>query len=108
MHMRGFPQRPISPMDPSDAHETNPLQGYFEWQVTTFMLAHDLSEPITPGPGAEDQANGRRRATELEVSNMVRNLLPKEMLDESAEWDREVMTMITRATLKRAAEIAGV
>ena len=31
-----------------DHDEDNPLQGYFDWQVTTLMLAHDLSNPI-PG-----------------------------------------------------------
>lgn len=94
-------------MDPHD-HENNPLQGYFEWQVTTFMLAYDLNDPIIPGPDEEEQANRRRRAVEIEVSDMVKAILPRELLeDETAQWTRDTMTTITRATLKRAAEIAG-
>ena len=33
----------------TDAHtndDTNPLQGYYEWQITTLMLAYDLVEPV--------------------------------------------------------------
>ena len=94
-------------MDSHD-HENNPLQGYFEWQVTTFMLAYDLVDPIQPGPDEEQQANRRRREIEIEVSEMVKGLLPKRLLeDETAEWDRDIMTAITRATLRRANEIAG-
>lgn len=86
-------------------HETNPLQGYFEWQVTTLMLAYDLSDPIHD----EKAANARRRRIELEVGELSRAALPKQLLeDEHAAWDPSVMPAITRATLKRAAEIAGV
>ena len=27
-------------------HSTNPLQSYFDWQVTTIMLARDLVESM--------------------------------------------------------------
>lgn len=85
-------------------HETNPLQGYFEWQVTTLMLAYDLSDPIHD----EKAANARRRRIELEVGELSRAALPKHLLeDEHAPWDPSVMPGITRATLQRAAEIAG-
>lgn len=91
--------------DPSADHSTNPLQGYFEWQVTTLMLAYDLSDPIHD----EEAANARRRRIELEVGELSRAVLPKELLeDEHAQWDPSIMPAITRATLKRAAEIAGV
>ncbi len=90
--------------DASANHETNPLQGYFEWQVTTLMLAYDLVDPIHD----EEAANGRRRRIELEVGELSRAALPKELLeDEHAAWDPSIMPGITRATLRRAAEIAG-
>lgn len=89
----------------SDAHaqhEDNPLQGYFEWQVTTLMLAYDLVDPIHD----EQAANRRRREIEMEVGELSRAALPRELLeDPQAQWDPSIMPRVTRATLKRAFEI---
>lgn len=91
----------------SEQHEDNPLQGYYEWQVTTLMLAHDLADPI-PSEQA-DRAEQRRERIYDEVRDLVMGLLPQQYKDDpSLDWPPELMMQITRATLKRAAEIAGV
>ena len=85
--------------------EANPLQGYFDWQVTTLMLAYDLDAPLA-GAG-EDAVQKRRRQVEQEVREMVLALLPEKFKhDPELEWPPDLMMRITRKTLARAAEIA--
>jgi len=101
----------MSEMDPNNPpggqSETsdNPLQGYFEWQVTTLLLARDLAEPV--GRGDAEAIEARRRAAEAEVSELTLAVVPDVYKnDPSLDWPPEVMMAITRATLKRAAELA--
>ncbi|MEM1444705.1 MAG: hypothetical protein AAGF84_01490 [Planctomycetota bacterium] len=84
----------------------NPLQGYFDWQVNTLMLAYDLAEPIA---GADEQTHQRRRAdVEDEVRRFSLAVVPEVYRnDASLEWPPDVMMDITRATLLRAAQVAG-
>lgn len=90
-----------------DHEEENPLQGYFDWQVTTLMLAHDLVDPIS---GADEQTHHERRhKVEDEVRVLTLGLLPEEYKhDATLDWPAELMMSITRETLRRAALIAGV
>lgn len=85
--------------------EENPLQAYFDWQVTTVMLAHDLVDPLPPeDPDAHEE---RRKAIELEVSELSKAQFPEELLnDPSKPWPRDLMRKITQATLARAHELA--
>jgi hypothetical protein len=86
--------------------QSNPLQGYFEWQVTTLLLAYDLAEPIERGD--DDTAQQRRSQVEGEVSELTLNQLPQRYRDNpELDWPRDVMMAITRATLNRAVAIAG-
>jgi len=87
--------------------DDNPLQGYFDWQVTTLMLAHDLVNPI---PGDDDEAHHQRRhQVEDEVRALTLGVLPEKYKhDASLQWSPELMMTITRATLKQAARIAGI
>ena len=87
--------------------QEGPLQGYYEWQVTTLLLAYDLSDPITPGD--DERIEQRRDDVAEEVGRMVRGMLPQEYLDNpEKDFPPELMMQITRATLQRAAEIAGI
>jgi hypothetical protein len=93
------------------AHEhdeqANPLQGYYEWQVTTLMLAYDLVQPIARG--AASQVQQRRQDIEREVSDMVLQLIPEQYKQNpDLDWPPQLMMRITRATLQRAAEIAKI
>jgi len=86
--------------------QTNPLQGYYEWQVTTLLLAYDLAKPVARGD--DETAQARRAQVEGEVSELTLNQLPQRYKDNpELDWPAEVMMTITRATLQRASEIAG-
>ena len=79
---------------------------YYDWQVSTLMLAYDVVEPLS----REDEAGlGRRqRAVEEELHRMVQAVLPEEYRrDPAREFPPEVVVMLTRATLRRAGEIVG-
>ncbi|MEM9751846.1 MAG: hypothetical protein AAF916_00505 [Planctomycetota bacterium] len=89
------------------AHEPdNPLQGYFDWQVNTLMLAYDLTQPIG---GADEETHRRRRAdVEDEVRRFSLAVVPEVYRsDPGLDWPPDVMMDITRATLLRAAQVAG-
>lgn len=84
--------------------EQNPLQGYFDWQVTTIMLAYDILDPLARNE--EEAAEDRRKKIEEEVSQMTLAVVPDEFkYDTESPWPPEVMMLITRTTILRAAEI---
>lgn len=86
--------------------EDNPLQGYFDWQVTTLMLARDLADPLPAGDEASHHQ--RRHQIEDEVRTLTLGILPEQFKhDATLDWPPELMMTITRATLKQAAKIAG-
>ncbi|MEM8737339.1 MAG: hypothetical protein AAGG38_02525 [Planctomycetota bacterium] len=89
-----------------DPESENALQGYFDWQVTTLMLAYDLRDPVDArSPEAGEK---RRRSVEEEVRKMTLAVVPDIYLkDPSLDWPPELMMTITRTTLLRAAEVAG-
>lgn len=87
--------------------EDNPLQGYFDWQVTTLMLAHDLTDPIPAGQ--DDAHHQRRHQVEGEVRTLTLGILPEQFKhDATLAWSPELMMSITRETLKTASRIAGI
>lgn len=82
------------------------LQGYFDWQVTTLMLAYDLNDPVD----ATDPRAGehRRRSVEEEVRRITLEVVPDIYQDDPGlDWPPDLMMTITRTTLKHAADIAG-
>ncbi len=86
--------------------DDNPLQGYFDWQVTTLLLAYDLVDPISgDDPKAIEQ---RRTETEQEVREFSLTVVPEMYLnDPTLDWPPEVMMAITRATFDRLNQITG-
>lgn len=88
-------------------HADNPLQSYYEWQVTTLMLAYDLADPVPRTQ--KHRVEQRRTQVEDEVRDLSLAIIPAEYKDNpNLDWPPEVMMQITRATLKRAAELADV
>lgn len=86
--------------------EENPLQGYFDWQVTTLMLAHDLADPL---PAGDEEAHHQRRyKVEEQVRALSLGVLPEQYKhDANLSWPPELMMALTRETLKTANKIAG-
>lgn len=85
----------------------NPLQGYYDWQVNTLMLAYDLHDPLRSG---DEEAHRKRRAgVEDEVRRLTLAVVPDVYKnDATLDWPPDVMMDITRATLLRSAQLAGV
>lgn len=92
--------------DQTDMADSAEAMGYYDWQVQTLMLAHDLNKPIRTGN--EAAAEKRRNEVELELREMVLDLLPADFKDNPGrDFTPDILMRITQATLKRATEIAG-
>lgn len=80
---------------------------YFDWQVSTLMLAYDVNDPI---PRQDDQRIAdRQRQVEREIHDMAQATIPPAYKDNpELEFPPAVVMLLTRATLKRAAELVGV
>lgn len=86
--------------------DDNPLQGYFDWQVTTLLLAYDLADPV-PADAAQ-AIEERRTKTEQEVRDLSLAVIPEPYkADPTLDWPPEVMMAITRATFERVNQITG-
>lgn len=88
----------------AQADPDNPLQGYYDWQITTLMLAYDLVDPIDGSN--EDAVHDRRAQVENEVRELSLQQVPPEyQADETLDWPPTILANITRATFRRAVEI---
>jgi hypothetical protein len=79
---------------------------YYDWQVSTLMLAYDVAEPI----GRDDDAkqNQRQQAVEKELQRMVHEVIPEEYRNNpDREFPPQVVMLLTRAVLQRAGRIVG-
>jgi hypothetical protein len=79
---------------------------YFDWQVSTLMLAYDVAQPL-----ARDDEKGqaeREQAVQRELYALVRAILPKNYLENpQTDFPPETVVMLTRGTIARAAQILG-
>jgi hypothetical protein len=79
---------------------------YFDWQVSTLMLAYDVAQPL-----ARDDEKGqaeREQHVQRELYALVRAILPKSYLDNpQADFPPEIVVTLTRGTIARAAQIMG-
>ena len=88
------------------AHDDNPLQGYYDWQVTTLMLAYDLTDPLPSD--SEDAHRARRTQVEEEVRRISLDAIPDEYkTNPDLDWPPKVMMALTRATFARVRAITG-
>ena len=87
------------------AHEAT--HSYFDWQVSTLMLAYDVVDPI---PRTEDRKIAeRQQRVEQEIHDIAQASIPPAYKDNPAlEFPPAVVMLLTKATLKRAAAVAGV
>jgi hypothetical protein len=85
---------------------SEPTHSYYDWQVSTLMLAYDAIEPLA----RDDEARLARRQQQVEeeLHRMVHAVLPEDYRrDPQREFPPEVVVMLTRATLRRAGQILG-
>jgi len=89
---------------PQSGHE--PTHSYYDWQVSTLMLAYDAVEPL-----ARDDVPAlaqREEHVQRELYELVHDTLPREYLDNpQSDFPPGIVTLLTRATLRRALEICG-
>ncbi|MDB5327714.1 MAG: hypothetical protein JWM57_3283 [Phycisphaerales bacterium] len=80
---------------------------YFDWQVSTLMLAYDVVDPI---PRSEDRRIAeRQRDVEKEIHDLAQATIPPAYkANPNLDFPPAVVMLLTRATLKRAVEITGV
>ncbi len=77
---------------------------YYDWQISTLMLAYDVVEPIDRNDTA--RLAEREQQVREELREMVHAVLPRDYLDNpQAEFPPEIVMLLTRATLQRASAI---
>jgi hypothetical protein len=79
---------------------------YYDWQVSTLLLAYDVIDPI----GRDDTArlNVRQAEVEKELHEMAHRVIPPAYRDHpQMEFPPAVVMLLTRATLARANQIIG-
>ena len=87
--------------------ESHGTHSYHDWQVSTLMLAYDAAEPLSRDDVEAQQQ--RQRRCELEVRDIALSVIPEDFQsDPSREFPAALVIQMTKATLARAAVIAGI
>jgi hypothetical protein len=93
----------LHPTD-GEAMSESTTHSYYDWQVSTLMLAMDVVHPLR----RDDlkSLEEREKRVQVELRDMVHRTLPKSYLDNpEEEFPPAIVAMLTRATLKMASEI---
>jgi hypothetical protein len=80
---------------------------YYDWQVSTLLLAYDAADPIA----RHDQAKlaQRQQAVEEELHQIAHAAITEDYRQNpQKEFPPEIIIAMTRATMTRAAEILGI
>ncbi len=89
------------------ADEQSGTHSYYDWQVSTLMLAYDAVEPLSRDDIAGQQK--RAQACEEEVRKIALAVIPEDFKrDQNREFPPELVVEMTRTTLRRAAHIVGI
>lgn len=79
---------------------------YLDWQISTLMLAHDVVEPLPREDVARQAA--RQQSVEREVHDLAMAVIPQSYRENpQADFPPEIVMLLTKATIRRAAEISG-
>jgi len=79
---------------------------YFEWQCATLMYAYDVLEPLSRND--EDALARRRQRVEQDVYALFVATVPEDIRnDPTRDFSADIVMNLTRATLRKACEIAG-
>jgi hypothetical protein len=86
------------------AEETH---SYLDWQISTLMLAYDVVDPLPRN--ADKLLAEREEKVRYELRDLMLASVPKDYLDNpERDLPPDVVKILTRATLRRAVQIAGV
>lgn len=78
-----------------------PSHSYYDWQMSTLLLAYDAIEPISRDDVKAQME--RESKVDRELYELVHATLPQSYKDNpSAEFPPEIVMLLTRATLDRA------
>lgn len=79
---------------------------YYDWQVSTLMLAYDVVQPLRRDD--DQRQNERQQDVEKELQEMVNRVIPEEYRrNPEKEFPPKVVMLLTRAVLERSARIVG-
>jgi hypothetical protein len=79
---------------------------YYDWQVSTLLLAYDAVEPLRRDD--VEALAARQQKVELELHDMAHAILPEDYRNNpQRDFPPEVVVAFTKATLRRAATIVG-
>jgi len=99
-----FGNRRSFPDNPRMADATH---SYFDWQVSTLMLAYDVIDPLPRSD--HKRINDRQTKVEQEIQELAQRVIPPAYRDHpEMEFPPAVVMLLTRATIGRAAEVMGV
>ena len=90
----------------SDTAHGDGTHSYYDWQVSTLMLAHDVVRPLSRHDAAGQQK--RMGECEREVREVAMSVIPPDFQrDPGRELPPDIIVAMTKATLRRASEIVG-
>lgn len=79
---------------------------YYDWQVSTLMLAYDVVDPLPRD--AEKKISARQASVEEEVRDLAHKTIPQTYRDNpQLEFPPAIVVLLTKATITRAAAIMG-
>ena len=85
----------------------NGTHGYLDWQISTLMLARDVRQPLSRDD--HEAQEKRQRQCELEARDIALSVIPADFQsDPSKEFPPRLVMEMTKATLARAAILAGI
>ena len=79
---------------------------YFDWQVSTLMLAYDVVDPIARSD--DKRHNERQTQVHQEIHDLAQATIPDAYKhNPELDFPPAVVILLTKATLKRANQIVG-
>ena len=90
----------------SEPNQESGTHSYFDWQVSTLMLAYDVVEPIPRKDTA--RLTKRQQGVEVELRDIAHAVIPAAYRENpQLDFPPSIVVLLTRATIKRAVEIIG-
>ncbi len=80
---------------------------YLDWQISTLLLAHDAASPLSRDD--VERLTAREKSVHLEIHELALATIPQSYRENpESDFPAEIVVLLTRATLARAAQIIGI